>query len=71
MAQLKATTVNGNLTVTGNSIKCSGNDTNLRIDRINGKYLYQAVGNSNHESSLLYFDSTSKILYVNIPNKKM
>lgn len=70
MAQLKATTVNGNLTVTGDSINCTSGLSNLMIDRINGKYLYQAAGNNNPGSSLLYFDTASKILYVNIPKGK-
>ena len=65
MAQLKATTVNGNLTVTGD-IRCSSSSSNLSIDAINGKYLYQA----SPTTSLLYFDSTNKILYVNIPDGK-
>ena len=70
MAQLKATTVNGNLTVAGD-IHCTSSSSNLSIDRINGKYLYQAAGNNNPGSSLLYFDSASKILYVNIPDGKI
>lgn len=66
MAQLKDTTVNGNLTVTGQTINCTSGSSNLMIDKINGKYLYQ----KSSTSSLLYFDSTNKILYVNIPNGK-
>lgn len=73
MAQLKATDVHGGLTVDddlvvrGRNITC--NDANLKIDKINGKYLYQTAG-TNHSLSLLYFDSTNKILYVNIPSGK-
>ena len=65
MAQIKDTTVNGNLTVTGD-IHCTSSSSELSIDAINGKYLYQASSTS----SLLYFDSTNKILYVNIPSRK-
>ena len=70
MAQLKDTAVHGNLTVTGQSINCTDVNSNLRIDKINGKYLYQSSTNSDHNSALLYFDSTNKILYVNIPDSK-
>ena len=69
MARLKATTVDGNLTVTGDRIDCNKAGSNLKIDKINGKYLYQTAG-TDHDLSLLYFDSTNKILYVNIPDGK-
>lgn len=73
MAQLKGTGVHGDLgvdgdlTVNGRNITC--NNANLKIDRINGKYLYQTAGND-HSLALLCFDSTNKILYVNIPSGK-
>ena len=69
MAQLKATTVNGDLTVAGDTIDCTSSNSNLKINKINGKYLYQNAG-TDHRSALLDFDSTNKILYVNIPNGK-